>query len=271
MKILILGSNGMAGHMLVKYLKHKKYSVTTAARSNAEILFDIEDTVSLKNLAIDILNYDYVINCTGLLVKESVERPDKAILINSWFPNYLSNLLKDTHIKLIHLSTDCVFDGLKGHYLENDPHTETNMYGKSKSFGEINNQKDITFRMSIIGPELKNGSGLFNFVANSSNKQIFGWNNAWWNGITTLQLSKCIEHYLHHSNHSGIYHLVNNDVYTNKYELVKLINEIFNFKSIVNEGHGPKDINKILINSDENRYSIPNYQTQLMDLKNFYS
>jgi dTDP-4-dehydrorhamnose reductase len=111
-----------------------------------------------------------------------------------------------------------VFDGKKGEYLEEDIHTEMNAYGSSKSNGEINNSKDITFRMSIIGTEIKsNGTGLLNWVLTNPNKELQGWDNAWWNGITTLQLAKSINLYINDPKISGVYHLVSNDNKIDKY------------------------------------------------------
>lgn len=272
MKILILGSNGMAGHVISKYLAKCGHSIFTVARSNADFLLDIEDTSSTTTFFKEHANdYDFIINCIGLLVKDSIDFPNKAIIINSWLPHAIENAIKNSKTKLIHLSTDCVFDGVKGNYTEDDLHTEKNFYGKSKSLGEVNNQKDITFRLSIIGPELKeNGSGLFNWLVTNKAVDIPGWENAWWNGITTLQLAKCIEQYIQNPNISGIYNLVNNDVKINKYELLCKINNIFSLNKNVIKTTGPKTINKILIDTRKLvDFKIPNYDIQLEELKNF--
>lgn len=271
MKILILGSNGMAGHMIVKYLKMKNYELKTAAKSNSDYYLNVEDFESVKKLSLNLEQFDFVINCIGLLVQDSIARPDRAIIINAWFPKWLEYILKDTKTKIIHLSTDCVFDGKTGWYYEDDRHTETNMYGRSKSLGEIDNLKDVTFRMSIIGPEIKsNGTGLFSFVQHNTTRKIQGWTNAFWNGLTTLQLAKCIEKYINNPNHFGIYHLVNNNISIDKYNLICLINEIFSFKNEIVQTEGPKSVNKILFNSSSIDYEIPNYESQLNQLLQFY-
>ena len=272
MKILVFGSTGMAGHAVVKYLKQCGYEIHTAARSNADYFLDIEKTELLKNFIEEIKHdYDFIINCVGLLVKESIERPDLAILVNSWFPHYIENAIKNSKTKLIHLSTDCVFDGVKGNYIESDIHSETNFYGKSKSLGEINNNKDITFRMSIIGPEIKNnGTGLLHWTLTNSKLDIPGWENAQWNGITTLQLAKCIESYIQNPKISGIYHLVNNNQKINKYELLKKINEIYNLNKNVIKTNGPKNINKVLVNTRTDfSFEIVDYDQQLIELREF--
>jgi dTDP-4-dehydrorhamnose reductase len=205
------------------------------------------------------------------LVKDSIDRPDRAAIINSWFPHYLEHVYTDTHTKVIHLSTDCVFDGKKGDYVEDDVHTEMNAYGSSKSLGEINNSKDVTFRMSIIGTEIKaNGTGLMNWIITNPNAELQGWDNAWWNGITTLELAKCIEKYINNPTITGVYHLVNNDNKINKYDLLLKINTIFNLNKTIVQTHGPKPVNKILIDTRKLvDFKIPSYDTMLLEMKNF--
>lgn len=274
MRILVLGSQGMAGHIVSKYLARQGHKVTTSARRNSDININIE-TIHKNDSFFDLLkkDYDFVINCIGLLVKDSIDRPDRAAVINSWFPHYLEYHLRNAETKLIHLSTDCVFDGTKGNYIESDTHTEMNHYGKSKSLGEINNDKDVTFRTSIIGPELKlNGTGLLHWILTTQERELNGWENAWWNGITTLQLAKCIEIYLQNPKINGVYNLVNNDVKINKYELLCKVNEIFQLDKIINRTVGPKTINKILVDTRKAiDFKIPNYDIQLKELKEFYS
>lgn len=269
MKVLVIGSNGMAGHVITKYLRQQGHTVSTVAKTDASYSVDIENNLEVQSLTRILYNFDYVINCIGLLVKDSIARPDRAAYINGWFPHYLEYLLKNTRTKLIHLSTDCVFDGSKGNYKEDAIHTEMNVYGKSKSMGEVNNDKDVTFRMSIIGPEIKsNGTGLFNWILKNPNKEIDGWNNALWNGITTLELAKCIDKHMSNPIITGVYHLVNNDNKINKFKLLTKINKIFVLKKIVNETSGPKDVNKILI--DTRRlidFDIPDYDKMLRELK----
>jgi len=271
MKILVIGSTGMAGHIITKYLKQQGYTVTTSARSNSDINIDIEKISYNDSFFVMLKDYDFVINCIGLLVKDSIDRPDRAAIINSWFPHYLEFNLKDSNTRLIHLSTDCVFDGKKGEYLEEDIHTEMNAYGSSKSNGEINNSKDITFRMSIIGTEIKsNGTGLLNWVLTNPSKELQGWDNAWWNGITTLQLAKSINYYINDPKISGVYHLVSNDNKIDKYSLLCKINHVFSLDKTIIKTQGPKPVNKILIDTrKEIDFKIPDYDTQLQELKRF--
>ena len=264
MRVTVVGSRGMAGHVIVKYLTQQGHTVTAVDRT----VLDIEN--GDVDQFFETLDADFVVNAVGLLVKDCIDRPDRAIAINSWWPQYCAHKLKDTNTRLIHLSTDCVFDGQRGNYFEADDHTETNAYGRSKSFGEVDNSKDITFRMSIIGPELKNGTGLLNWVLTNKDDELPGWDNAWWNGITTLQLAKCIDQYINNPTITGVYHLVNNDVQINKYDLLCKINEVYELGKTIIPTQGPKTINKVLVDTrGEIDFAIPDYNTQLQQLRDF--
>jgi dTDP-4-dehydrorhamnose reductase len=265
MKITVLGAGGMAGHVVASYLTQQGHDVDAVARDR----LDIENPISVVAF-FDCLKTDFVVNCIGLLVQPCIQRPDRASVINSWFPHYVEYRLKDSRTQLIHLSTDCVFDGATGNYTETAAHTEMNAYGRSKSLGEVDNNKDITFRMSIIGPELKNGTGLLDWVRKNPGNELPGWDNAWWNGITTLQLAKCIDRYVQDPCISGIYHVVNNAVNINKYELLCLINEVYGLGKTIIRTSGPKDVNKILVDTrHEFDFAIPDYSTQLTELRDF--
>ena len=272
MKILILGSNGMAGHIVTRYFKQQGYNIATLARDNADYCVDIENKDQLDKFfnSVD-SSCDFLINCIGLLMGDANRDAARAAYINSYFPHYLEQKYSTTRTKVIHLSTDCVFDGTKGNYVESDIHTEMNYYGKSKSLGEINNSKDVTFRTSIIGPELKSsGTGLLKWILTNPDKELNGWENAWWNGVTTLQLAKCIEKYILNPAFTGIYNLVNNDVSINKYELLCKINKTFNLNKTINKIQGPKSVNKVLVDTrKELDFAIPNYDVQLKELKEF--
>jgi dTDP-4-dehydrorhamnose reductase len=273
MKILVVGSNGMAGHMITDYLQQKNYNVFTVARHSATYCVDIEDTRATTELFAEFRdNFAYVINCVGLLVKDSNQNPDRATIVNAWFPHLLEATFRGSSTRVIHLSTDCVFDGSQGYYKEHDVPTETNFYGRSKSLGELDNDKDITLRMSIIGPEIKStGTGLLQWILNNPDSELTGWDNALWNGMTTLQLAKCIEQYIHNPRISGIYHLVNNNVNISKYELLCKVNDIYGLSKTVLRGKGPKNINKILVDTRMGlSFDIPEYDQQLKELRDWF-
>lgn len=266
MNVTVIGARGMAGHVVVRYLQQQGHKVNAVTRDQ----LNIEDTKSVSEF-FDQLETDYVINCVGLLVQPCIMRPDLAAIVNAWFPHYVEYRLQNTQTRLIHLSTDCVFDGQAGPYTEQSTHTEFNAYGRSKSFGEVNNNKDLTMRMSIIGPELKMGTGLLNWVITNSAEQLPGWDNAWWNGITTLQLAKCIEQWINNPTVTGVYHVVNNQVNINKYELLCLINQTYSLGKTIVRTQGPKTVNKILQDTrKEVDWGIVDYAQQLAELRAWY-
>jgi dTDP-4-dehydrorhamnose reductase len=266
MNITVVGAHGMAGHVIVRYLQQQGHQVTAVTRDQ----LNIEHTQSVSDF-FDDLDADFLINCVGLLVQPCATRPDLAAIVNAWFPHYAEYRLQNTHTRLIHLSTDCVFNGQAGPYTEQSPHTETNAYGRSKSFGEVSNNKDLTMRTSIIGPELKMGSGLLNWVTSNPASELPGWDNAWWNGITTFQMAKCIDRWIQNPTVTGVYHVVNNQVSINKYELLCLINQVYNLGKTVIRAQGPKTVNKILQDTrEEFDWSIPDYTTQLIELRDWY-
>lgn len=273
-KVLVFGATGMAGHMIVKYLKQQRHEVTTISRSGADYNFNIEAMMPVQDFFNHCGQFDFIINCAGLLVEESNSSPARAAIVNSWFPHYVESRIANSATRLIHLSTDCVFNGLlDAPYYEDEPHTELNYYGRSKSLGEINNNKDITFRMSIIGPDIDSaGTGLFNFIYTHPNKELHGWTNAIWNGITTLELARCIDMYMDNPCIAGIYHLVNPDYPSiSKYELLSHINKIFKLKKKILKELGPKYVDKTLGNTriHDFDFEIADIETQLKDLREF--
>jgi len=277
MKVIVLGSQGMAGHLISKYLKSQNHKVFDIARTlPCDSLLDAENLDSCREFAhsINKLNTeeqpDAIINCIGLLVKASENNPSKAILVNSWFPHFLEESFKKTSIKLIHLSTDCVFDGKAGNYTENSLPNETNYYGWSKALGEVINSKDLTIRTSIVGTELKSeGSGLLEWVLRQRDT-IRGYSEIFWNGCTTLELAKFINSViLTKKNLNYLYHLIS-PYPISKYNLIKLICEVWGREIVLFPDNSIKS-NKTLINTrkEEFDYSVSDYFTQLKELYEF--
>lgn len=270
MKILVLGSQGMAGHMIAHYLERNGFEVYRAARKNESLFIEVSVRESIDEV-INSDSYDYVINCIGMLAGISSKNPEKAALVNGWLPHYLELLLSEKSTRLIHLSSDCVFNGQRGNYIESDVCDEMNFYGRSKSMGEVRNNKDITFRTSIIGPELNpDGVGLLKWVLTHPDKKVPGWANAKWNGVTTLQLAKCLAKYMLDPKISGVYHLVSNQHKITKYELLCLINEIYELNKEIVLTYVPKNIDKVLVDTrQEFDFEIPDYPSQLTELKDY--
>lgn len=275
-KILIIGAHGMAGHIINQYLtslnKYKIYTLTRDSKFGiADYYCDVEQYIDYLDWLINEENhFDIVINCIGLLNQPSNENPTKAIYLNSYLPHYLESITKNNNTKIIHLSTDCIFDGTKGNHSETDKPTEINWYGRSKALGEINNNKDLTLRLSIIGTELKkDGIGLLNWFLNQAG-EVNGFINVYWNGITTLELAKQIDRIIEEKPQlSGIYHL-SPDFKINKFDLLCIINNVWNKNiTIIPKSDFYQD--KTLINFRKEEYNpqIIDYKTQLKELYNF--
>lgn len=273
-KVFVLGSQGMAGHIIAKYLHLEGYKVAKIARecySPYKVDFYIDVADKLKELDNIIYNFkpDYIINCIGILLPDAEKDVPNTIYINSYFPHWLEKITKETNSKIIHLSTDCIFDGKKGNYLENDLPTERHIYGKSKALGELNNSKDLTIRTSIIGEELKEGgSGLFEWFMKQKGT-VKGYTNAMWNGVTTLELAKFISRTIFYNpDLSGIYHLCGEII--SKFSLLNQIATVYkkDIKII------PDDKNKIIKNLVNTRvketdFEPLSYLNQLKEQKKF--
>ncbi|MFC1862376.1 dTDP-4-dehydrorhamnose reductase family protein [Thermodesulfobacteriota bacterium] len=195
-KILVLGCAGMAGHVMAEYLAQKpKYKIIRSARNSITpetIALDVTDFSLLEDVIRE-QSPDVVVNCVGMLVQASQDHVDQAILINSYLPHFLSRLGSKLDFKLVHISTDCVFSGKRGAYSENDFRDGDTAYARTKAMGEVINDKDLTLRTSIIGPELKrNGTGLLHWFL-IQRGTIEGYSNVYWSGVSTLELAKVVD------------------------------------------------------------------------------
>lgn len=272
-RVLILGNRGMLGHVLFQVLNQQQnldvYGINRNNSGKKIYNVDLEDLTQLENI-IRLITPKYVINCVGKLVQDSNDYPINAININSLLPHRLKEFGEKYDFKLIHISTDCVFNGLDGPYSENDHKTETNYYGVTKSLGEINDNTNLTIRTSIIGPELKEGTGLFHWVMNKSkgkNHFIEGYSNVYWSGLTTLELSKFIRFLIvTKSKLTGIIH-ASNGCCISKYELIQRLKEIFNLDLTITENK-EHNKNKCLINNKCD-YPFNDYNRQIIELKEF--
>lgn len=193
MKVLILGATGMLGHTVADYLNGiSDYEITLTSRNTISgyegIYFDAA-TSSLHSLD---GSYDYVINCIGVIKPFMDADMEKSIQINALFPWTLGKWCEQNGSRLIHITTDCVYSGAKGAYIESDPHDALDAYGKSKSLGECP-EYAMTLRTSIIGPEIHKYVSLVEWAKKQAGKTVNGFTTHLWNGITTLQYAKACD------------------------------------------------------------------------------
>jgi dTDP-4-dehydrorhamnose reductase len=266
-KILVLGSTGMLGHQVVNYfLEFNDYEVLDISfrqkLREETIILDVTNKELLERTIIEI-KPDYIVNCIGILINGSRDISN-TIYINSYLPHLLANICNKINSKLIHISTDCVFSGLKGKYIESDERDGKDTYAKTKALGEVIDDTNITLRTSIIGLELKtNGEGLFHWFMNQEGT-INGFTKAIWSGVTTLELAKAIKWSIENGI-TGLYHITNNQS-INKYDLLDLFKKYTKKEITINKVDG-KEVNKSFIDTRcEINYEIASYEVMVKDM-----
>ena len=258
----------MAGHMISLYLKEQGHSVLGFAHTKSALVNsvtgDAHDAAFMKKL-IDVDKYDAVINCIGILNKSCDEQKEMAVYLNSYFPHQLVKLTEGTHTQIIHMSTDCVFSGEKGQYTEESFKDGTTFYDRTKALGEIVNDKDLTMRQSIVGPDInKNGIGLLNWFMQQSG-EVAGYTGAIWTGQTTLQLAKTMEAAAK-ERVFGLYNMVP-DTEISKYDLLRLFNKYIRKEKATIIPVDKMAADKSLKRTNWNfSYKIPDYEQMVSEL-----
>ena len=269
-RLLILGNSGMLGHEMLKYfLGKEEYEVFTTSRNkelsekNGSIYFDAL-TTSLDCLPADV---DYVINCIGIIKPYIKEHEKEAILINAYFPWKLAEWSKENGIRMIHISTDCVYSGREGNYKESSPHDALDMYGKTKSLGECES-KAMILRTSIIGEETSHFVSLLEWAKKEAGKRVQGYTNHIWNGLTTQEYAKCCEKIIHNDWYAeGVYHIYAKDDVT-KYTMLHYFNDKFQLNLTI-ESAAPFYCNRTLRSEKDlcRKLSIPSVEEMIMEMK----
>ena len=260
MKIYILGITGMLGsELFINFIKNKNFIVKGSTRKSSLKFFgkykrNIDYNVSIYNIEKirkNILRFkpDYVINCIGSIKQKINIFKDykKIFYTNSVFPYKIYSIIKPTNIKLIHFSTDCVFNGAKGNYREQDDLSAHDIYGLSKYLGELKYPNTYTIRTSIIGHELNSKFGLLEWFL--SKKKCYGYYNFFFSGLTTFQVYNFINKYLLKYKNNYFYGLIHLSSYKiSKYKLLKIISKIYNKKILIKKKYITK-IDRSLNNS----------------------
>ena len=269
-KVVVLGSQGMAGHVMYINLKQTgNYDVLGVARSDGRFVdkrMNVADFSALEAYLKQV-KPDYVVNCIGVLVSQSASDIATAVLMNSYLPHFLSKLGDTCGFRLLHISTDCVFSGKTGGYTEASFRDGDDIYARSKALGEVINERDLTIRTSIIGPELKSdGTGLFDFFL-KQNGMIQGYTQAMWSGITTMVLSRAVEQAIKHDV-TGLIHLTNGEAIS-KYDLLRLFRQ-FTHHPVEIEAVAGKCVDKSLVDT---RQTMPDmvcsYERMVREMVSF--
>lgn len=235
-RILILGGTGMLGHVLLRYFVNTGNEVYATSRDISRVSemfapslarhfvqenIDADDPVFINRL-LQTINPSLVINCIGIIKQLPIANdPLIAININSLLPHRIARACCDAGIRMIHISTDCVFDGKKGMYTENDVPSPDDLYGRTKLIGEVDYPGCVTLRTSIIGHELKSRYGLIEWFLRERGK-VRGYTNAIYTGFPTIEFTRIIHDYvMPQTTLSGLYHVSSEPI--SKFNLLQLV------------------------------------------------
>lgn len=259
-KVFILGSTGMLGTYVSSYLKNK-YNIFEISRNN----FDIEYPENYLNN----IHNSIIINCIGLIPQRSIDKSKyDYIKINTVLPHKLQEICEKTNSKLIHITTDCVFSGSKGFYSEISVHDCFDLYGRSKSLGEP--EKATIIRTSIIGEEKQNKKSLLEWAKANNNKEVNGYINHLWNGITCLQFAIICDEIMNKNLFwTGVKHITSPKE-INKFKLIKVISDVYDLNIKIKAHQTPTQCHRTLISiRDAIKFNIPDLKEQLILQKKF--
>jgi dTDP-4-dehydrorhamnose reductase len=245
MNVVILGQNGMAGHVVKDYFRAAhNFSVMGFGREAFDINVRRYEMVATKLSSLCGLQTDWVINCVGVIKPQMHKDMARSVFVNGIFPRYLADWGKETDTKVLHITTDCVFQGTSGKYTESSQHDALDEYGKTKSLGEPDNC--MVVRTSIIGPEFGGRKRSFlEWVLGQHGTKVNGYTNHLWNGVTTLELARVLSDIVSSNLYSeGVSHVFSEDI--TKFDMVRKIKEGFGLDFELNPVEAPISCNRTL-------------------------
>ena len=258
MRVAVLGATGMLGHAVVREFSHFGYDVITVGRESCDLEFDV---YRHRVEHLELGSVDFVVNCIGLISHlirdDSVKTKEEAILLNSLFPYELATMAEQRGINVIQIATDCVFSGSTGSYVETCNHDAVDLYGRTKSLGEVRSPNVMNLRASIIGRESRGFHSLIEWVLKQPfDSQIPGFTDRMWNGVSTKAFARVVIGVIEKGLFEpGLQHLVPSNILS-KAELVRHI--AFRFGRVdlvVNDvkSDSPKDMTLSTLNPEKNR------------------
>lgn len=239
MKILVLGANGMLGHKLLQRLTvgHEVWGTVRGNPSAAPQIPGVDPAYLIGEVSaleieslrrvLETVQPSAVLNCIGIVKQiDAAKDAVTSITINALLPHQLAQLCAQTGSRLIHFSTDCIFSGRAGPYQETDQPDATDLYGRSKLLGEVDRPGCLTLRTSIVGRELRRGTGLFEWFFTQRGKAVRGYRHALYTGLTTLAMADVVRMVLEfHPGLSGIWQVGADPI--DKCSLLELVNRIY--------------------------------------------
>ncbi len=240
MRVLILGVSGLIGHKLFQELSadFEVFGILHKSKNQYGNCFIFSSSNIIENINVAefkllkgvlcAVNPDVILNCVGITKRKiDINNPLEVITTNSAFPHQLANWAKINHKRVIHFSTDCVFDGKIGNYNEKSLTTAEDIYGRTKALGEINYSHTLTIRSSFIGQELFDKTELLEWFLAQKGKQIKGFKNTLYSGVSTIFIANVVKNIISNfPNLSGLYQLAP-DKPISKYELLCIAKEAF--------------------------------------------
>jgi dTDP-4-dehydrorhamnose reductase len=208
MKVIVLGASGMLGSMALDYLSSDPDIELTATVRGRDLMQRLQprtgktawrlldaEQYSVKEIVETLGDAEWAINAIGVIKPyihdDNAAEVERAVLVNALFPHYLAHAVEQTGCRVLQIATDCVYSGRKGHYSEKDEFDPLDVYGKTKSLGEVFSAKVNHIRCSIIGPELKGHTSLMDwFLRQPPDSFVNGYTNHQWNGVTTLHFAQ---------------------------------------------------------------------------------
>ncbi|MDD3394047.1 MAG: sugar nucleotide-binding protein [Anaerotignum sp.] len=261
-RVLVLGATGMLGSAVLDHFQNNHDFITTSTyrtesnKPSCGLYFNVlTDSVEMIPK-----NFDYIINCIGIITPLIDKNPIASIKINSVFPLELAEYCSNNNIRLIHITTDCVYSGNDGKYIETDPHDALDFYGKSKSLGECSSNA-MVLRTSIVGEEIHNFISLLSWAKSQAGKKIDGYETHLWNGLTTDWYAKVCENIIYEDLYeNGLFHIFAADD-VSKYQLLQYFNHKFSLNLEINQTF-PQKIDRTLRTTKSlcSKLNIPSVQ-----------
>jgi len=246
MKVCVFGAGGLLGHMLIRVLSESN-DVFGITREKPKISSPLAKFLSQEKWiggvdasiphSIDKIfetdQFDVAINCIGLIKqRDSIVSDIEMMVINGEFPHHLAQIANNHDTQVIHISTDCVFSGIKGSYLESDKPDPVDVYGKSKLLGELNDSDNLTLRTSHIGRELTVKKSFVEWLVSQRGGHVNGYSHAIYSGLTTQALARTISKLLSGNSHlSGLFHVSSQPI--SKLEIINKLNELLDLQLTV--------------------------------------
>ncbi len=273
-RILVIGSNGMLGHEVLRAFRDAGYETwgtqrdTTNIQDSKILQLDLLAEEKAIKVVLETVHPSVVINCAGVLKPLSDKDPSATIRVNSLAPHVLAKLTEHIQAKLIHITTDCVYDGKKGNYSEEDIPSPPDLYGKSKLAGEVQYGKHLTVRTSIIGHETRTQKyNLLDWFLQNTEATCYGFTNHFWNGVTTTELAKFLLFLTEKkSDFQGLLHFYGETV--SKYHMLLLFKEVYSKQIEIKERTAaPCDRTLCSLRLASLGYTVSPLKDQLLDLK----